>query len=124
MTAQAAWKGAMAKGIQHYHKKLRRKAINETTARHVAVEEHPDGFYVVISEIGPTTDKYGFTTGYHLHSVSWQRYVTLKQGISEAKIAFDSSLRMGFYEVVANTQSAEIGISRERIDTRQYRLRS
>jgi hypothetical protein len=41
VTARAAWRGAMAKGIRHYHKKLRRKAINETTARHVAVEEHP-----------------------------------------------------------------------------------
>jgi hypothetical protein len=69
----------MAKGIQHYHKKLRREAINETTARHVAVEEHPDDFYVVISEVGPTTDKCGFTTGYHLHSVSWQRYAALQQ---------------------------------------------
>jgi hypothetical protein len=95
VAAQAAWRGAMAKGIQHYHKRLRRKAINETTAA-CCRWEHADGFYVVISEVGPTTDKYGFTTGYHLHSVSWQRYVTLKEGISEAEIAFDSSLRMGF----------------------------
>ena len=98
----------MAKEIQHYHKKLRRKAINETTARHVAVEEHPDGFYVVISEVGPTRDKYGFTTGYYLHSVSWQRYVKLIESIREAEIVFDSSLRTGFYEVVADMQSAEI----------------
>jgi len=93
----------MARGIKHYHKKLRRKAIDETTMRHIAVEEHPDGIYVVISEVGPTKDKYGYTTGYHLHSVLWKRYVTLKEGISAAEIAFDSSLRMGFYEVVANT---------------------
>jgi hypothetical protein len=85
----------MGKGIQHYYRKLRRKAINETTARHVAVEENPDGFYVVISEVGPTTGKYGFTTGYHLHSVSWQRYVTLKGGSTEAEIAFDSSFANG-----------------------------
>jgi hypothetical protein len=94
----------MARGVKHYHKKLRRKAINETTARHIAVEEHPDGFYVVISEVGPTRDKDGHTTGYDLHSVWWERYVTLEDGISAAEIVFDSSLRWGFYELVADTQ--------------------
>jgi hypothetical protein len=91
VTAQAAWKGAMAKGIQHYHKKLRRKAINKTTARHVAVEEHPDDFMWSF----PKSDQQQTNTGYHLHSVSWQRYVTLKEGISEAEIAFDSSFANG-----------------------------
>lgn len=93
----------MAKRIKHYDKKVRRRDIDGTTARHITVEEHPDSFYIVISEVGPTRDKDGYTTGYDLHSVVWKRYVTLKEAISAAEIAFDSSLRLGFYEVVADT---------------------
>jgi hypothetical protein len=93
----------MAKRIKHYHKKVRRRDIDGTTARRITVEEHPDSFYLVITEVGPTRDKDGYTTGYDLHSVVWNRYVTLKESIGAAEIAFDSSLRLGFYEAVAET---------------------
>jgi hypothetical protein len=63
--------------------------------RHITVEEHPDAVYTVISEVGPTRDKNGVTTGYDLRSVLWKRYITLKEGISAAEIAFDSELAFG-----------------------------
>jgi hypothetical protein len=98
----------MAREIKHYHKKLRRRAIDGTTGQHIAVEEHLDGFHVVISEVGPTKEKYGYSIGYDFHSVSWTRHVTLDEGSSAAEIAFDSGLLMRFYEIVADAQSVEI----------------
>jgi hypothetical protein len=95
----------MARGKKHYHKKLRRRAIDGTTARHLSLEQHPDGFYVVVSEVGPTRDNAGDTTDYDLHSVLWKRYPRLEEGISAAEMAFYTGLRMGFHEVVADTQS-------------------
>jgi hypothetical protein len=56
----------VARGKKHYHKKLRLRAIDGTTARHVSLEQHPDGFYIVVSEVGPTRDRAGYTTGYDL----------------------------------------------------------
>jgi hypothetical protein len=91
----------MARGVKHYSRKLRRQANNETTARLILVEENCDGIHVVISEVGPTRDKDGYTTGYHLHSVSWKRYLTLEEAISAAEIALQHSLDSGFYEVAA-----------------------
>jgi hypothetical protein len=56
------------------------------------VEETAGVIEVVISEVRPTKDKDDFTIGYDFHPVSRQWFLTLKEAISAAEIAFNSSL--------------------------------
>jgi hypothetical protein len=44
----------MVRGIQHYHKKLRRHAIDGVTTRNILLEETAGVIQVIISEVRPT----------------------------------------------------------------------
>jgi hypothetical protein len=41
----------MAIRIQHYRRKVHREANDGTTTRHIAVEEHSDGVYLIVYEV-------------------------------------------------------------------------
>jgi hypothetical protein len=81
----------MAKRIQHYRRKVNRQANDGTTTRHIVVEEHSYGVYLIVYEVGRIKDKYGSTSGYDLHPVLRKCYSTVKDAISAAETVFDSS---------------------------------
>jgi hypothetical protein len=93
----------MVREIQHYHKKLRRHAIDGVTTRNILLEETAGVIQVIISEVRPTKDRDGFTIGYHVHPVSQQWFLTFEEAISAAEVAFNSGLDSGFREVNADT---------------------
>jgi hypothetical protein len=93
----------MVRGIQHYHKKLRRHAIDGVTTRNILLEETAGVIQVIISEVRPTKDRDGFTIGYHVRPVSQQWFLTFEEAISAAEVAFNSGLDSGFHEVNADT---------------------
>jgi hypothetical protein len=95
----------MAKRILHYRRKVHREANDGTTTRHIAVEEHSDGVYLIVYEVGRTKDKYGFIIGYDLRPVLRKRYLKLEEGISAAETVFDSDMNLGFREVIADTSA-------------------
>jgi hypothetical protein len=95
----------MAKGIKHYTRKLRNYAIDGTTTRHIVVEEHSDGVYLIVYEVRPAKDKYGNTIGYDFHPVLRKWYLTLKEGLSAAETVFDSNMNLGFREVITDTSA-------------------
>jgi hypothetical protein len=95
----------MAKLIQYYRRKVNRQANDGTTTRHIVVEEHSDGVYLIVYEVGRIKDKYGSTSGYDLRPVLRKRYLTLEEGISTAETAFDSSMNLGFHEDIADTSA-------------------
>jgi hypothetical protein len=95
----------MAKRIQHYRRKVHREANDGTTTRHIAVEEHSDGVYLIVYEVGRTKDKYGSIIGYDLRPVLSKRYLKLEEGISAAETVFDSNMNLGFREVIADTSA-------------------
>jgi hypothetical protein len=94
----------MAKSIKRYTKKVRRYAIDGPTTRHIVVEEHPNGVYLIVYEVRPTKDRYGNTIGYDFLPVLRKWYLTLNEGISVAETVFDSNMNLGFREVVADTK--------------------
>lgn len=93
----------MAKRIHHYRKKVYRQTNDGTTTRHIVVEEHSDGVFLIVYEVGRTKDKYGSTTGYDLHPVLRKCYLTLEEAISAAETVADSSINLGFHEDVADS---------------------
>jgi hypothetical protein len=94
----------MAKGIKHYSRKVRRDAIDGPTTRHIVVEEHSDGVYLIVYEVRPTKDRYDNTIGYDFHPVLRKWYLTLKECLSAAETVFDSNMNLGFREVIADTK--------------------
>jgi hypothetical protein len=95
----------MAKESKHYSRKLRSYAINGTITRHIVVEEHSDGIYLIVYEVRPTKDKGGYTIGYEFRPVLRKRYSTLEEGIGAAEAVFDSNMNCGFREVIADTSA-------------------
>jgi hypothetical protein len=57
------------------------------------------------SEIGPTKDKDGYNIGYAFPPASWLWFLTFKEAISAAEIAFNASLDSGFHEVRPDTRA-------------------
>jgi hypothetical protein len=94
----------MAKGIKHYSRKVRSYAIDGPTTRHIIVEEHSSGIYLIVYEVRPTKDRYGNTIGDDFHHVLRKWYLTLKEGLSAAETVFDSNMNLGFREVIADTK--------------------
>jgi hypothetical protein len=84
----------MAKRIQHYRRKVHREVNDGTTTRYIAVEEHSDGVYLIVYEVGRTKDKYDSIIGYDLRPVLRKRYLKLEEGISAAETVFDSDMNL------------------------------
>jgi hypothetical protein len=60
---------------------------------------------MVISEVGPIKDMDGYTIGYDFRPASSRWFLTFKEAIGAAEIAFNSSLNSGFHEVSADARS-------------------
>jgi hypothetical protein len=95
--------GTMANGVKHYSEILQRQVNNGTTTRHISVEENADGIDLVVYEVTPTKVKHGYTASHEVHPVLQKRFSTLKEGVCTAETVFDSGLRSGFYELIAET---------------------
>jgi hypothetical protein len=89
----------MTKRIQHYRRKVHRQANDGITTRHIVVEEHSDGVYLLVCQVGRTKNKYSSIIGYDLRRVLRKRYLTLEEGISAAETVFDSNMNLGFSDV-------------------------
>jgi hypothetical protein len=76
----------------------------EQQHRHIVVEEHSDGVFLIVYEVRRTKDEYGSTTGHELHPVLRKRYLTLEEGISAAETVFDCDMNLGFREIIADTK--------------------
>jgi hypothetical protein len=84
---------------------VRRHVNYVTTTRHIVVEGHSDGVYLAVYEVRRTKDNDGRTIGYDFHPVLRKRYSTLEEGIRAAEAAMDSSMGLGFREVIADTSA-------------------
>jgi hypothetical protein len=94
----------MAKGIKCYSRKVRRQANDGTTTRHIVVEKHSNGVYLIVYDVRATKDGYKNSRRYDFYPVLRKWYWTLKEGLSAAETVFDSNLNSGFREVIADTE--------------------
>jgi hypothetical protein len=91
----------MGKEITHYSRRVRRQVNNETRTRHITVEEHSDGIFLIVYEVRRTKDNDGRTIGYDLHPQMRKWYLTPEDGINAAETVFDSNVNSGFREIVS-----------------------
>jgi hypothetical protein len=94
----------MSKGIKRYSRKVRRQTDDGTRTRHIVVEEHSNGVYLVVYDVRATKDGYSNGRRYDFYPVLRKWYWTLKEGLSAAETVFDSNVNVGFREVIADTK--------------------
>jgi hypothetical protein len=92
----------MERGIRCYHKKLRRYEEDGTTTRHIIVEENSDGSQLIVYEVRPAKDKYGYTAGYEFRPVTRRWFLSLKQGMRAAEKEFELGMSLRFYLVAVD----------------------